>query len=57
MRYDVRFIAQIYLTYEVDADSAAEAERKAKAEFYANEEPAKAEDYGDLVRVDQVVRL
>jgi hypothetical protein len=53
--YEVELIARIYLTYEVEAEDASEAKHRAVAAFEQNEEPAKAEDYGELIRIDRVV--
>ena len=53
--FEVELTARIHLTYEVEADNATEAESKAREAFEQNEEPAKAEDYGEFIHIDSVV--
>lgn len=53
--FEVELTARIHLTFEVEAEDGNEAERKARAAFEQNEEPAKAEDYGEFIQIDSVV--
>ena len=53
--FEVELTARIHLTYEVEAEDASDAERKAREAFEQNEEPAKAEDYGEFMHLDRVV--